>query len=249
MSKKIAAGSDCIVLDVKMGSGAFMKNIEEARELSKKMVAIGNLAKRKTMAVITNMDVPLGENIGNLLEVKEAIDILRGKGPEDLLEVSIVLATCMVMLCNNVKEEEARHQVEEAIKTGAAYNKLIEVVKAQGGNIEWIKNYELMPKAKYSVEVISQKDGFIEKMNTEEIGKISCYLGAGREKKEDVIDFTAGLKILKKTHDYVKAGDVLAILYTNKEEKIEEAKNDYINSLTFTENKVEKPKLIYEICK
>jgi pyrimidine-nucleoside phosphorylase len=249
MSKKIAAGSDCIVLDVKMGSGAFMKNIETARELSQKMVSIGKLANRKTMAVITNMDVPLGENIGNLLEVKEAIDVLRGNGPEDLIEVSKVLATCMVMLCNEVSQEEALSLVEDAINTGKAYNKLLELVSAQGGNTKWIENYENMPNSKYCVEVISSKAGFIERMDTEKIGKISCYLGAGREKKEDIIDYTAGLKILKKTHDYVKEGDILALLYTNKEDKIEEAKNDYIASLKFTENEVIKPKLIYEICK
>jgi pyrimidine-nucleoside phosphorylase len=150
-----------------------MKNLETARELSKKMVAIGNLANRKTMAVITNMDVPLGINIGNSLEVIEAIDVLKNKGPKDLTDISICLATCMVMLCKNVTHEEAKSQVSKVLANGEAFNKLKEVVKAQGGNVEWIENTDNFPKAKYKIEVLAENSGYIKSMDTEKIGKIS----------------------------------------------------------------------------
>jgi pyrimidine-nucleoside phosphorylase len=232
-----------------MGSGAFMKTLDDARKLSEKMVAIGNLANRKAMAVITNMDIPLGENIGNSLEVIEAIDVLNGKGPKDLLEVSIALATSMVMLCNNINEEEAKNKVLEVISNGKAFEKFKQVVKAQGGNADWIDNTNLFPSAKFQIEVKAKQSGYIEHMNTENIGKIACYLGAGREKKEDKIDYQAGLKILKKTSEFVEIGETIAILYTNKEDKIEEAKKDYLNSVKLSSNKIEEPKLIYQIIK
>lgn len=247
MSKKIAAGSDYIVLDVKMGSGAFMKNLETAKELAQKMVNIGKLAKRNTMAVITNMDVPLGENIGNSLEVIESIDILKGKGPKDLLEVSIVLATSMVMLCKNISEKEAKNEVIKVINNGEAFNKLKEVVKAQSGNVSWIEDTSKFPKAKFKIGVKSPKTGYIKSMQTENIGKVACKLGAGRETKEDTIDYSAGIKILKKTSEFVTEGDIIAILYTNKEEKLDEATKDYLNALEFTNEAQDKPKLIYEI--
>ena len=249
MSKKIASGADAIVLDVKLGSGAFMKNLEDARSLSQKMVNIGKLAGRNTMAVITNMDVPLGENVGNSLEVIEAIDVLQGRGPKDLLEVSVVLATSMVMLCKNISEEEARRQVVEVINNGEAFEKLKQVVKAQGGNVAMIEDTARFPEAKFKAQIKAPKAGYIQKMNTENIGKVACMLGAGRETKEDVIDYTAGLKILKKTSEFVEEGEVLAVLYTNREEKIEEAASYYLNALEFSSQKPENPKLIYEIIK
>ena len=226
-----------------------MKKIEDARNLSQKMVNIGKLAKKDTMAIITNMDVPLGQNIGNSLEVIEAIDVLNGKGPKDLLEVSIQIATLMVMLCKKISEKEARTQVIEVIENGKAFNKLKEVVRFQGGNVSWIEDTNNFPKAKFEVEVKSVKTGFIKSMNTEEIGKIACVLGAGRETKEDIIDYSAGLKILKKTSDFVKEGETLAILYTNKEDKINYCVNDYLELLEITNEEQEKPKLIYEIIK
>lgn len=242
-------GADSIVLDVKLGSGAFMKNLDDARRLSKKIVNIGKLAGRDVIAVITNMDIPLGENVGNSLEVIEAIDILKGKGPKDLLEVSIILATAMLMTCKNMSEVEAREKVINVINNGEAYNKLKQVVNAQGGNVEWIEDTSRFPKAKYNYEIKATKNVFIKSMNTEKIGKIACFLGAGRVTKEDKIDFSAGLKILKKTSEFVKEGDTLAIIYTNKEEKVEEAINNYLEALEFSDEKIEQPKLIYEIIK
>ena len=226
-----------------------MKKIEDARNLSQKMVNIGKLAKKDTMAIITNMDVPLGQNIGNSLEVIEAIDVLNGKGPKDLLEVSIQIATLMVMLCKKISEKEARTQVIEVIENGKAFNKLKEVVEAQGGNVSWVENTGNFPKSKFEVEIKATKSGFIKKMNTEEIGKIACVLGAGRETKEDIIDYSAGIKILKKTSDFVKKGEILAILYTNKEDKINYCVNNYLESLEISDEKQEEPKLIYEVIK
>ena len=226
-----------------------MKKLEDAKKLSEKMVNIGKLAKKDTIAVITNMDIPLGNNVGNSLEVIEAVDTLNGKGPKDLLEVSVELATAMVMLAKNISEEEAKNQVLEVIDNGEAFNKLKELVNAQGGNVSWIEDTNNFPKAKFEVEVKSVKSGFIKSMNTENIGKVACNLGAGRETKEDIIDYSAGIKILKKTSEYVENGETIAILYTNREEKIQEAIDDYLNSLEFSNEEQQKPILIYEIIK
>lgn len=226
-----------------------MKKLEDAKKLSEKMVNIGKLAKKDTIAVITNMDIPLGNNVGNSLEVIEAVDTLNGKGPKDLLEVSTELAALMVMLSKNISEEEAKSQVIEVINNGEAFNKFKELVKAQGGNVSWIEDTNNFPKAKFEVEVKSVKSGFIKSMNTENIGKVACNLGAGRETKEDIIDYSAGIKILKKTSEYVENGETIAILYTNREEKIQEAIDDYLNSLEFSNEEQQKPILIYEIIK
>ena len=174
MSKKIASGADCIVLDVKLGSGAFMKSLEDAKCLAEKMVNIGRLANRETIALITNMDIPLGENIGNSLEVIEAIEVLKGRGPKDLLEVSIELATAMIMLCKQVSQEEARELVKTVISNGEALEKLKQVVEAQGGDVTWIEDTSRFPEAEFKVEVRSPKSGYICNMNTEEIGKVAC---------------------------------------------------------------------------
>ena len=226
-----------------------MKKLEDAKLLAEKMIKIGKLNNRNTMAIITNMDVPLGQNIGNSLEVIEAIDILKGKGPKDLLEVATEIATLMVMASKEINEEEARKQVLEAINSGKGFDKLKELVKAQGGNVSWIEDISKFPKAKFEVQVKSLKSGYIKSMNTEEIGKIACKLGAGRETKEDIIDYSAGIKVLKKTSDFVDKDEVLAILYTNKEDIIQEAINDYLNSLQLADEKQERPRLIYEIIK
>ena len=155
----------------------------------------------------------------------------------------------MVTLCFNISEKEARDKVIEVINNGEAYNKFKELVKAQGGNISWIEDTNKFPKSKFEVQVRSKKTGFIQHMNTENIGKVACILGAGRETKDDVIDYSSGIKVLKKTSDFVKEGDLIAILYTNKENIIEEAENSYLSSLIFSEEKPEEPKLIYEIIK
>ena len=226
-----------------------MKTLEEARELSQKMVNIGKLADKKVVAIITNMDVPLGKNIGNSLEVIEAIDVLKGEGPEDLIEVCIEIATLMVMMSREISIENARNEVIRVLENGEAFNKFEELVKYQGGNISWIENIDNFPKAKFEIEIKSVKSGFIKSMNTEKIGKIACNLGAGRETKDTVIDYSAGIKILKKTSEYVNKDEVLAIIYTNKEEKIETSINEYLEALEFSNVEQQKPKLIYEIIK
>ncbi len=226
-----------------------MKTLEDAKKLSEKMVSIGKLNNKNTMAIITNMDIPLGYNVGNSLEVIESIDVLNGNGSKDLTEVSVELASSMVMLSKNISIEEAKSQVLDVINNGKAFEKFKELVKAQGGNVSWIEDTSRFPRAKFQIEVKSLKSGFIKSMDTENIGKVACKLGAGRETKEDIIDYSAGIKVLKKTSDFVNEGEVLAILYTNKEDKIQNAINDYLNSLEFSKEKLEKPKLIYEIIK
>ena len=249
MSKKIASGSQCILLDVKMGSGAFMQNINDATELAEKMVSIGNLANRKTMAIITNMDIPLGYKIGNNLEVKECIDVLKGKGPKDLTKLCIELASCMLMLCTNKEKEECIELVKESLKNSTAYNKFKDLVIAQGGNVEQIDNPELFKNSKYIVEVKANKSGFISKMNTSEIGKVSGMLGAGRMTKEDIIDYSAGIELTKKTGDYIEEGEIIAKLHTSKEEIIEEAKSRFLSSIEIEKEKPELKPLVYKIIK
>ena len=226
-----------------------MKTIEEARELSRKMVNIGKMADKKVVSVITNMDVPLGRNIGNSLEVIEAIDVLRGNGPEDLIEVSVEIASLMVMMTKEISFEEARNEVIRVLNNGEAFNKFKELVRYQGGNVSWIEDTNNFPKAKFIVEIKSVKSGFIKSMDTEKTGKIACNLGAGRETKDTVIDYSAGIKILKKTSEYVNEGETLAIIYTNKEEMIENSKNEYLEVIEFSNEEQQKPKLIYEIIK
>lgn len=245
MSKKIASGADGIVLDVKTGSGAFMKSFEDSKKLAEKMVAIGRLAGKKMSALITSMDVPLGINVGNSLEVIESIEVLQNKGPEDLREVSIRLAILMLCMTKDISEEEARKEIEEVLENGMAFNKFKELVAAQGGNVSWIDNTDLFSKASFELEIKAPRSGYIAKMDTAEIGKVACKLGAGRETKDEKIDFSAGLKILKKTSDYVEEGETIAILYTNKENAIEETKKEYLEALRFSDEKPEKLQLIY----
>ena len=249
MSKKIAAGSKCILLDVKMGSGAFMQSLEQATELAEKMVSIGNLANRNTMAIITNMDTPLGLKIGNNLEVQECIDVLKGNGPEDLTNLCIELASCMLMLCTNKEKEECIQLVKNSISAGRAFNKFRELIIAQGGNINVIDNPNLFKKSEYVVEVKAEEDGFISKMNTSEIGKISGILGAGRITKDDIIDYSAGIELYKKTGDYVSVGETIAILHTCKKSIIEEAKNRYLASIEMSDAKPEIKPMVYKIIK
>ncbi|MBR3249458.1 MAG: pyrimidine-nucleoside phosphorylase [Clostridia bacterium] len=249
MSKKIAAGSECIVLDIKVGSGAFMKNFIQGAKLARTMVNIGKMAGRKTVAVVTNMNAPLGNEIGNNLEVKEAIETLKGKGPKDLTDLCINLSTEMLMLCTNKKKDECEKLVKKSITDGLAFNKFKELVINQGGNIEQIDNPDLFEKAKYSVEIKAPRLGHIIKMNTSEIGRVSSILGAGRETKEDAIDYSAGITIMKKTGDYVKKGETIAILHTNKEDIIEEAKKLYLSSLKIYIQKPTRHRIVYGVIK
>ena len=247
MSKKIAAGSHTIVLDVKCGSGAFMKTPEDAKELAEAMVKIGNNCGRNTAAVITNMDRPLGNNIGNSLEVIEAIEVLRNNGPEDLKEVCLALSSEIVSLSKNIPIEEARRLTEEALSSGKAFEKFKEWVSSQGGKREWIENTELFPKAKYSFEIKAEKDGYISKMDAESIGIASVILGAGRETKEDTIDMSAGIVLNKKTGDKVEKGDTLATLYSCSEKSFNSSKEKFLSALAFSENPIKEEPLIFEI--
>ena len=230
MSKKIASGADCILLDVKVGSGAFMKTKEDAVELSKIMVNIGEDFGRKVIAVITDMDSPLGNAIGNSLEVWEACEILRGKGPEDLKEVCLYLASNMLFMAGKGSIEECENMVRESVKSGLAMKKFEEMVSAQGGDLTKFKsNYVNDSKVKY--EVISKTDGYIESMDTESLGKAAMILGAGRKRKEDKIDYEAGIILGKKTNDKISKGDVLAVFYSSDLKKCKEAEQIFNCSL------------------
>ena len=247
MSKKLAAGSHTIVLDVKCGSGAFMKTPEDAKALAEEMVKIGKNNGRNMAAIITDMNTPLGKNIGNSLEVIEAIEILKGSGAEDLKYVACALATEIVSLSKNISPEEAETLVKIAISSGEAFKKLKEWIVAQGGNGEWIENPEKFPKAQYKEDIIAENDCYISYMNAEEIGISSVILGAGREKKDDIIDMTAGIILNKKTGDIIKKGDIIAILYTNTESTIKSAKEKFLSAIEFSEEKPKEIPLIYEI--
>ncbi|NMA05138.1 MAG: pyrimidine-nucleoside phosphorylase [Acholeplasmataceae bacterium] len=215
MSKKLASGADVVVLDVKVGSGAFMESIEEARKLASLMVNIGTLAGMKVYAVITSMDEPLGYKIGNTLEVIETIDALNGKGPKDLMEVTFKIGELLLEASGIAKGDDAIKLMKEKIENKEALNKLIKLVKAQGGDVSYIKDYDNFPKAKNIIPFKALKDGYIEAMDTEKIGIAAMVLGAGRERKDDIIDFTVGLDFKKKIGDYVKKDDVVCYLHAN----------------------------------
>ena len=247
MSKKLAAGSHTIVLDVKCGSGAFMKTPAEAKALATEMVKIGKNNGRNMAAIITDMNTPLGKNIGNSLEVIEAIEILKGNGAEDLKFVASALATEIVSLSKNIPVTEAEKLVKEVISNGQAFEKLKEWISHQGGNVDWIENPDNFPKAEFKEDIISEKDCYISSMNAEEIGVASVILGAGREKKEDAIDFSAGIVLNKKSGDKVAKGDTIATLYTNNENSLNTAKEKFLSAIECSNEKPIEIPLIYEI--
>lgn len=245
MSKKLAAGADAIVLDVKTGSGAFMKEEKDSFALAKEMVRIGNGAGRKTIAVISDMDEPLGNAVGNALEVKEAIDTLNGNGPKDFEELCLTLGSFMAVLAGVAQTpEQARLELEKNLHNGKALDKLAEFVEAQGGNKEEVYNPDLLPKASIIEEIISPVEGYVNAIKCDEIGICSLILGGGRETKESKIDLSVGLILNKKKGDYVKAGESLATIHGNDSKKIEEAKKRFIASYTIAEQKCEKTPLI-----
>jgi pyrimidine-nucleoside phosphorylase len=224
MSKKLAAGADAIVLDVKTGSGAFMKNLDDARALAKAMVTIGKGAGRDMFAFITDMDEPLGRAVGNALEVKEAIDTLKGKGPADFTELVLNLACRMVMLSGiETDEDKAMALLKENIANGKALDKLAEFVSAQGGDSRAVYETELLPKANNIYELKADKDGYITHINCEEVGIASLVLGGGRETLDSVIDLSVGIVLNKKCGDKVSAGDVLAYVHYNDDKKKEDS--------------------------
>lgn len=246
MSKKLAAGSDCILLDVKTGSGAFMKSIEDSIALAEKMVSIGTKAGRKIAALITNMDIPLGSAIGNSLEVIEAIQVLQGNGPADLTEVSCELAANMLYISGKGTMEECKALVQNAITSGAAIEKLKDMVRAQSGDVSVIEDTNNFKKAEYSYDVVARESGTITHINTEEVGLTSVVLGAGRETKESEIDYSAGIILRKKTGDTVQVGDTIATLYSSCFEKILDAEKMLLESYTIEKGiKMEPIKLIY----
>ena len=247
MSKKLAAGSHTIVLDVKCGSGAFMKTPGEAKALAEEMVKIGKNNGRNMAAIITDMNTPLGNNIGNSLEVIEAIEILKGKGAEDLKYVAKALASEIVSLSKNIPVTEAENLVSDAIKSGKALEKFKEWISHQGGNVDWIENPDLFPKAEFKEEIKAENDCYISSMDAEEIGISSVILGAGREKKDDIIDMTAGIILNKKTGDKIKKGDIIATLYTNNKNSLKSSKEKFIKAVEFSGEKPICIPLIYEI--
>lgn len=245
MSKKLAAGADAIVLDVKTGSGAFMKKEADAFLLAKEMVRIGNDAGRKTTAVISDMDQPLGFAVGNALEVREAIDTLKGNGPEDFVELCLTLGSQMVVAGGKAESvEEARKMLAKVLEDGSALDKLAEFVGAQGGDKALVYHPEGLPKASLIEEIVSPVDGYIEHIVCDEIGICSLILGGGRETKESEIDLSVGLVLSKKVGDYVKRGESLATIHANDSEKLRLAKDRFIKAYTFSETPVEKKKLI-----
>lgn len=245
MSKKLASGADAIVLDVKTGSGAFMKKEEDAFALAKEMVALGRHAGRDTSAVISDMDQPLGYAVGNALEVKEAIETLQGKGPEDFVELCMTLGSRMVMAGKAADSiEQASDMLKNVIASGAALDKLAEFVEAQGGDSSAVYDTSLLPKALIIEEVLSEKEGYVEKIVCDEVGICSLILGGGRETKESKIDLSVGLVLHKKVGDYVKKGDSLATIHANDADKLTQAKERFLSAYSFNDKPIAKGKFI-----
>ena len=218
MSKKLASGTDAILLDVTVGEGAFMKNMESARELARTMVEIGKHLNRNTVAVLSDMSEPLGNAVGNALEVKEAIASLHGKGPEDLMELCYTSGSIMLVQANVCKtREEARQKLHEVVENGEAFNKFLAMVKAQGGDPEYILHPEKFEVSSKAIEIVAERSGYIKELDALEIGIAAMKLGAGRETLEDKIDMSAGIILKHKVGSKVNKGDVLCVAYTNKD--------------------------------
>lgn len=260
MSKKLAAGADAIVLDVKVGSGAFMKTLEDARLLAKTMVAIGNLAGKETIAVITDMNEPLGNAVGNILEVKEAIECLKGNGEERLLEVSKTLAGYMLLLAKKADSfEQARELIEEAISSKRAFEKMKEFVAAQGGEIKYLEDESLFAKAQYAGVIYGEdlikrtqdaeqwEEVYLTACDNQEIGMVSLILGGGRMTKDSPIDLSVGIKLHKHLGNRIQKEDTIAILYANDEERLKEAKERFIQAYTISKTNKVSNKIIYEV--
>lgn len=248
MSKKIASGSDVIVLDVKTGSGAFMKKYEDALALAKEMVEIGTRAGKTTYALITDMNQPLGRAIGNAIEVKEAIETLSGNGPKDLLEVSLTLASYMVLGAGKAKTfEEAKKILQGTIESKSALDKMAEFIRVQGGDSEFVYNPELLKTASICYDVKAPCDGYVKEILTDEIGMASLVLGGGRVTKDSKIDLSVGIIIHKKLGDKVTKNEPLATLYANDDDKRKEAKKRIIGAYVISKEEVERPPYIYSI--
>lgn len=247
MSKKLASGADIISLDVKVGSGAFMKNIDDARLLAKTMVEIGKRYNKKVIATLTDMSTPLGYSVGNSLEVIEAIKTIKGEINNDFSELVLYFATNLVSLALGIDIDEAKNMVNDNIRSGNAFNKFLEFVKLQDGDISYIQDINKFPKAKNILEVKSKTKGYVDNIDAYKIGHLASLLGAGRIKLEDKIDYSVGIELIKKRGDYVNIGDVLLKIHSNFDDN-----DDYIaeslNAYSFSENKKEN-KLILDIIK
>ena len=246
MSKKLASGSDTILLDVKFGSGAFMKDLESARELARTMVDIGDGLKRDTRAILTDMEQPLGLAVGNALEVKEAIETMHGKGPHEIVEKCLEAGANMHDQAKVVTDTKmGRKMLEKAIADGSAFNKLKEMVKAQGGDVSYIEHPDKFPLSKHIVEIHSENEGYVRRIEALEIGESAMRLGAGRETYDDVIDMSAGIVLRKKVGDFVKMGDVLCVVHTNKDE-FASILNDIHHAFKFSKEKLEPLPIVHD---
>ena len=247
MSKKLASGSDTILLDVKVGSGAFMKNLDSARELAKTMVEIGDSFNKDTRAMLTDMDQPLGLAVGNILEVIEAVNTLKGNGPKDFVELCMSAAKIMLVQAKIVKnEEEAEKMLLEKINSGQAFEKLKEFIAAQGGDVSYIEDVSKFPKSEIIEPIYSNVEGYINKIDALGIGTYAMKLGAGREVLTDIIDYTAGIVLSKKIGDYVNKGEVLCYIHTNKS-NYKEIIEGLDNLFEISSSKPINHKIIYEI--
>lgn len=250
MSKKIASGAEKIVIDVTVGKGAFMKNMQDAEKLANEMIEIGKLANRETVCILTNMNEPLGYAVGNNLEVIEAIEFLKGKMPEDLKEVVLELGAYMIKLAGlGDNLEENKLKMLENISNGKAFNKFTEMVKNQGGDISYLDNTNKFEKAKYIEPIKAEKSGYIQEINAEEVGKIACNLGAGRIRKEDKIDYAVGIKLCKKVSEKISKGDDLAYIYSNDIERLQIARQKLKNIIKIGEDRIKIKPTIFGICK
>jgi len=250
MSKKLAGGADGYVLDVKVGSGAFMKTIEDATELAEAMVGIARAHGKRAVAVLTNMDVPLGKMVGNSLEVLEAIETLKGNGPEDFTELCLNLSAWMCHLAEKGTFEECLKLAKESLDNGAALNKFRQFVEYQGGNPDVVERpYDVLPMTNDVIEFKTEMEGYITSIDTEKIGIASNHLGAGRKTKEDTIDYSVGIEIVSKVGDYVRPGDTIAKMYVSQKSEIEEAKELLKKSYVISQEKPLERPIILKVVK
>ena len=247
MSKKLAAGSQSIVLDVKVGSGAFMKTLEDARALAEEMVSIGKACGRKVAAVLTNMDIPLGTCVGNALEVMEAVEVLRGKGCSDLREVCLTLSANMLALVHGWSPEESMARATEALDSGLAFETMKRWVAAQGGDASVLEDFSRFPQPAIVREIKAPRDGYVVGMDAQKVGEASVLLGAGRATKEDAIDFGAGIRLVRKTGDYAAAGETIAVFYTDRAAAIPNAEAILQSAYRWGDGRPEEQPLIYGI--
>ena len=248
MSKKIAAGAQKIVLDVKTGVGAFMENLDEARELAKLMVSIGALSGREVVALLSDMNQPLGDAVGNALELKEAVETLQGGGPKDFVEHCLVVASHMLVLGEKAADlEKARLMAENALKSGAAFDKFKQLVIAQGGSVKQIEDLSLLPKAQFVDNVKCASTGWVSEVNARIVGETSVILGAGRQKKTDTIDHAVGIIVQKKVGDQVESGDALFTVHADQEETLQEAMRILTDAVKISDKPVDELPLFYGV--